>query len=243
MLEFSLPTNDILLSKIFSYLDNAKTTLNLQDYTISQTTLDQVFVNFASQESRDSLDKKRFETQLPYLNDLKSRISETHETKFNDSSKYDELALQQQSQNKSSNLLKSSPTYLTNQILNPISNQLIASQLSSHNKNNKNFKNKMNKQNFKTYMNHVNSQPPLKTNYCHLSNTPSTLYFNNHLNQPPPQPHQQQQLTNHLNNITYPTGNFLNTIARPSQSIFFNTAQPVHSVQPLIILPKAKRKK
>lgn len=77
MLEFSLPTNDILLSKIFAILDTAKATLNLQDYTISQTTLDQVFVNFASQEGRDSiLDgsngtagmKHIDDGQLPHLN-------------------------------------------------------------------------------------------------------------------------------------------------------------------------------
>lgn len=98
MLEFSLPTNDILLSKIFSYLDNAKATLNLQDYTISQTTLDQVFVNFASQENRDSLDNRKINLntvlqqqqstqnhQLPYLNDLKSRISSrTNEKQVNE---------------------------------------------------------------------------------------------------------------------------------------------------------------
>lgn len=94
MLEFSLPTNDILLSKIFAILDSAKATLNLQDYTISQTTLDQVFVNFASQESREALEasnaagsRRPSDGQLPYLNDLKSRFSEIqiNETRFHES--------------------------------------------------------------------------------------------------------------------------------------------------------------
>ena len=53
MLEFSLPTNDIPLSSIFSHLEEAKAVLQLQDYSVSQTTLDQVFVSFASQQNND----------------------------------------------------------------------------------------------------------------------------------------------------------------------------------------------
>jgi hypothetical protein len=53
MLEFSLPTNDIPLSGIFSHLEDAKSILQLQDYSVSQTTLDQVFVSFASLQNND----------------------------------------------------------------------------------------------------------------------------------------------------------------------------------------------
>lgn len=46
MLEFNLPTNEILLSNIFQVLQNAQTLLSLQDYSVSQTTLDQVKPSF-----------------------------------------------------------------------------------------------------------------------------------------------------------------------------------------------------
>lgn len=42
MLEFSLPNNDIRLSNIFDHLQNAQENLHLQDFSVSQTTLDQV---------------------------------------------------------------------------------------------------------------------------------------------------------------------------------------------------------
>lgn len=42
MLEFNLPTNEILLSSIFEVLQKAQIVLSLQDYSVSQTTLDQV---------------------------------------------------------------------------------------------------------------------------------------------------------------------------------------------------------
>lgn len=42
MLEFNLPTNDVSLSTIFQVLQQAQNILSLQDYSVSQTTLDQV---------------------------------------------------------------------------------------------------------------------------------------------------------------------------------------------------------
>lgn len=53
MLEFSLPTNELSLSTIFSNLQEAKTLLQLQDFSVSQTTLDQVFVGFANEQVND----------------------------------------------------------------------------------------------------------------------------------------------------------------------------------------------
>uniref|UniRef100_T1KYU1 ABC transporter domain-containing protein n=1 Tax=Tetranychus urticae TaxID=32264 RepID=T1KYU1_TETUR len=53
MLEFSLPTNDILLSDIFAVLQSAIHRLHLQDFSVTQTTLDQVFVSFANQQVND----------------------------------------------------------------------------------------------------------------------------------------------------------------------------------------------
>lgn len=225
MLEFSLPTNDILLSKIFSYLDNAKSILNLQDYTISQTTLDQVFVNFASQESRDTLleKNKRPEKQLPYLNDLKSRINglQIDETRFND-----ELMQKKPISNlmKSSSVHKSQFNYLKPQL----TNQLSTSHTTT---NNRNLKKQL------TNKNYPNLNP-----ISHFNN--SSLYFN-----------PQQQLNN-LNNIHFlNSSNIYCSIERsnphfnPLQSagniLHKNNVQSnnVHNIQPLIILPTAKRKK
>src|SRR5699024_7662829 len=56
MLEFNLPTNDVPLSSIFQVLQRAQSSLSLQDYSVSQTTLDQVFVSFASQQVNDELE-------------------------------------------------------------------------------------------------------------------------------------------------------------------------------------------
>lgn len=50
MLEFNLPTNEISLSTIFEVLQRAQIELSLQDYSVSQTTFDQV--RFESCETR-----------------------------------------------------------------------------------------------------------------------------------------------------------------------------------------------
>lgn len=99
----------------------AKATLNLQDYTISQTTLDQVFVNFASQEGRDcSLDgangsvgaKQRIvDGQLPYLNRRIAGI-QVNETRFNESANgASRTANDELMQQSPSNLMKCSTVY------------------------------------------------------------------------------------------------------------------------------------
>ncbi|XP_054168189.1 phospholipid-transporting ATPase ABCA1-like [Oppia nitens] len=53
MLEFSLPYNHIPLSTIFDNLQKGQQKLNLQDFSVSQTSLDQVFVSFANQQIND----------------------------------------------------------------------------------------------------------------------------------------------------------------------------------------------
>jgi len=42
MLEFSVPSNELTLSTVFANLKDAKELLQLQDFFVSQTTLDQV---------------------------------------------------------------------------------------------------------------------------------------------------------------------------------------------------------
>ncbi|XP_033976697.1 phospholipid-transporting ATPase ABCA1-like isoform X2 [Trematomus bernacchii] len=51
MLQYQLPTSLTSLARIFSLLSQNKDTLSIEDYSVSQTTLDQVFVNFAKDQS------------------------------------------------------------------------------------------------------------------------------------------------------------------------------------------------
>ncbi|TTR84633.1 ATP-binding cassette sub-family A member 1 [Bagarius yarrelli] len=51
MLQFQLPSSLSSLARIFSILSKNKERLHIEDYSVSQTTLDQVFVNFAKDQS------------------------------------------------------------------------------------------------------------------------------------------------------------------------------------------------
>uniref|UniRef100_UPI00398F4B51 phospholipid-transporting ATPase ABCA1-like n=1 Tax=Pristiophorus japonicus TaxID=55135 RepID=UPI00398F4B51 len=57
MLQYQLPSYQSSLSRIFSILSSNKEKLQIEDYSVSQTTLDQVFVNFAKDQSDDDLSK------------------------------------------------------------------------------------------------------------------------------------------------------------------------------------------
>ncbi|XP_053559159.1 phospholipid-transporting ATPase ABCA1-like [Bombina bombina] len=52
-LQYQLPASAVTLSKVFRAFTENKKTLNIEDYSVSQTTLDQVFVNFAKHQSED----------------------------------------------------------------------------------------------------------------------------------------------------------------------------------------------
>ncbi|KAM4710016.1 phospholipid-transporting ATPase ABCA1-like [Discoglossus pictus] len=52
-LQYQLPTTTITLSKIFKVFTEKKEILNIEDYSVSQTTLDQVFVNFAKHQTEE----------------------------------------------------------------------------------------------------------------------------------------------------------------------------------------------
>ncbi|XP_036407591.1 phospholipid-transporting ATPase ABCA1-like [Megalops cyprinoides] len=57
MLQYQLPSSLTSLARIFSILAKNKEQLRIEDYSVSQTTLDQVFVNFAKDQSdEDSKD-------------------------------------------------------------------------------------------------------------------------------------------------------------------------------------------
>ncbi|XP_061418243.1 phospholipid-transporting ATPase ABCA1-like isoform X5 [Lethenteron reissneri] len=51
MLQYQLPSAESSLAKIFNLLALRKEELNVEDYSVSQTTLDQVFINFAKHQS------------------------------------------------------------------------------------------------------------------------------------------------------------------------------------------------
>ncbi|XP_076023384.1 phospholipid-transporting ATPase ABCA1-like isoform X2 [Genypterus blacodes] len=51
MLQYQLPSSLTSLARIFSMLSKNKEALRIEDYSVSQTTLDQVFVNFAKDQS------------------------------------------------------------------------------------------------------------------------------------------------------------------------------------------------
>ncbi|XP_064626259.1 phospholipid-transporting ATPase ABCA1-like isoform X3 [Lineus longissimus] len=47
MVQYQLPSGDISLGKVFEKIENMRGELKIEDYSVSQTTLDQVFINFA----------------------------------------------------------------------------------------------------------------------------------------------------------------------------------------------------
>lgn len=53
MLQYQLPSSLTSLAHIFAILAENKETLGIEDYSVMQTTLDQVFVNFAKDQSDD----------------------------------------------------------------------------------------------------------------------------------------------------------------------------------------------
>ncbi|XP_054847700.1 ATP-binding cassette sub-family A member 13 [Eublepharis macularius] len=54
LLEYHVPQNWGCLAELFRVLESKKTLLQIEHYSISQTTLEQVFINFATQEQEDS---------------------------------------------------------------------------------------------------------------------------------------------------------------------------------------------
>ena len=56
MLNYTIPkTATVTWSKIFSLLENNKELANIADYSVSQTTLEQVFLSFARAQREDDV--------------------------------------------------------------------------------------------------------------------------------------------------------------------------------------------
>ena len=54
LFEYILPFNSTKLSQIFGLIERNRESLDLKDYSITQTTLDQIFVNFAKSQNEES---------------------------------------------------------------------------------------------------------------------------------------------------------------------------------------------
>ncbi|XP_055796674.1 phospholipid-transporting ATPase ABCA1 isoform X1 [Salvelinus fontinalis] len=55
VLQYQLPSHSCSLARVFDVLSNNHEELGIADYSVSQTTLDQVFVNFAKEQTDDDL--------------------------------------------------------------------------------------------------------------------------------------------------------------------------------------------
>ena len=50
LVQYELPTADVCLATLFSKMEEAQRDLQVEDYSISQNTLDNVFINFVKQQ-------------------------------------------------------------------------------------------------------------------------------------------------------------------------------------------------
>lgn len=50
-LQYQFPSQDLLLSSVFGHLEANRKIFKIEDYSVSQTTLDQVFINFAKNQT------------------------------------------------------------------------------------------------------------------------------------------------------------------------------------------------
>ncbi|XP_043916268.1 phospholipid-transporting ATPase ABCA1-like [Protopterus annectens] len=69
-LHYQLPSNESSLSKIFSAFTTNKESLSIEDYTVSQTTLDQVFVNFAKHQTEEEYTGEVYVNQAAVFEDI-----------------------------------------------------------------------------------------------------------------------------------------------------------------------------
>ncbi|XP_059140192.1 phospholipid-transporting ATPase ABCA1-like [Physella acuta] len=71
MLQYQLGTESLSLSKLFEAMERAKQENMVEDYSVSQTTLDQVFINFARKQT-DLTDEELTENKIKDVDDLSS---------------------------------------------------------------------------------------------------------------------------------------------------------------------------
>ncbi|XP_043541877.1 cholesterol transporter ABCA5 [Chiloscyllium plagiosum] len=65
MLTYKIPKNDVKsLSKAFSKLEEAKHSFDIEEYSFSQSTLEQVFMQFAKEQENNEEDYKTLDTSF-----------------------------------------------------------------------------------------------------------------------------------------------------------------------------------
>lgn len=64
MVQYQLPSGAMELSEVFGHIESSYEALRIEDYSVSQTTLDNVFINFARQQT-DETDLEERSPKLP----------------------------------------------------------------------------------------------------------------------------------------------------------------------------------
>ncbi|XP_064607351.1 phospholipid-transporting ATPase ABCA1-like [Liolophura sinensis] len=88
MLQYQLGISETSLSSVFSCMEEARKELNIEDYSVSQTTLDQVFINFAKKQCEDVEDAEDF-PDLSSHDGVKPDLADVPKVTFD----YDEQSL------------------------------------------------------------------------------------------------------------------------------------------------------
>ena len=70
LFEYILPFNSTKLSQIFGTIEKNREILNIKDYSVTQTTLDQIFVNFAKSQNEEAFADTQIETNFEIQNTL-----------------------------------------------------------------------------------------------------------------------------------------------------------------------------
>ena len=122
LFEYILPFESTKLSDIFGKLEKNRDLLKIKDYSVSQTTLDQIFVNFAkNQTDQDPLDDDEykpidaFEPSSPITNPLEinSNVLTIRVNEQQDSQQDLKKPKEEKAQNSESNISTRSPSIST----------------------------------------------------------------------------------------------------------------------------------
>nr|APD26544.1 ATP-binding cassette transporter subfamily A member 1-like X1 protein [Brachionus koreanus] len=99
--EYVLPFNHTKLSAIFGQIESNRESLGLKDYSVSQTTLDQVFINFAKQQyDSDFIELNQIENEIDISVEQNNSMLAINDTESNFNENSQELAQLDSNNNK-----------------------------------------------------------------------------------------------------------------------------------------------
>lgn len=58
LLTYFIPKTDLKWSTMFRLMEDAKDQYNIEDYSLSQTSLEQVFLSFAKQQKEEKIERR-----------------------------------------------------------------------------------------------------------------------------------------------------------------------------------------